>query len=204
MRYIRVILGEIASLFLAMLLFFYNLAKRNPKTHSPGTPIILIHGYLYRSGGWAYLRRQLMLAGHTQIYCINLGLPKSIDEHALQIQKLANEIVEINGSNDLICIGHSMGGIVATQFANHYAEGFNVKKIITLGSPLEGSQFKLSGIGQCTKEMAANSAFVQQMVDFKSSASFLHMASKLDPLIRPWTSALFYKNKADNVERVAF
>lgn len=202
MNHVKAILSLFWVIPTAVALFFYNLAKKNPKKLIPNeTPILLIHGYIYRSGGWSYIHYHLKKAGYQNIYTLNLGSPlQSIDDYALKVKQLIEQI----GSKEIILIGHSMGGLIAVYYDHTYAQPGSIKQVITLGSPLEGTEMGVLGLGDCAKEMRVGSNLLKNLSEYVSSTPYLHMGSKTDLLIRPWESALFYSSHSSHVQRQIF
>lgn len=202
MKYLKKTLRLMYVIPAAVGLFFFNLAKRNPKhpVHNQ-TPILFIHGYLYRSGCWAYIFYHLKKAGYQHIYSINLGSPfNSIDSYTQKVKKQIEEI----GSKEIILIGHSMGGLIATYYDHHYAKPGEIKLIITLGSPMEGTRVASLGYAKCTEEMLPGSALLKNLSIFTSTTPYLHVASETDSVINPWESALFKSSSSVNVNRQLF
>lgn len=163
-------------------------------------PILLIHGYLHSSLVWFYHGRKLKNNGFGPIYTINLKKPfSSIERHALEVKQQVKIIQEETNRSDLILIGHSMGGLVASYFALNLAEKNTVSDVITIGSPLKGTIIANFAIGISAKEMRRNSDFIKNLnkkLLMEENINFYHIASQTDQLIRPYTSALL-GNKED-------
>lgn len=164
------------------------------KGKGDGTPILLVHGYLHDSSAWIYLRWALKKKGLGPIYLINLASPLlPIEEFAKQVGRRAMEIEAETGQKQLILIGHSMGGLVGSLYATRFAPEGKVKKVITIGSPLEGTVAAKIGIGPPAREMERNSKFIQDLqkaVKSEQTIRFYHIASKTDQLVIPYRSAL--------------
>jgi len=176
-----------------------NLEKLDPKKYNPagGTPILLLHGFLGTSSNWIYHRYRLKNAGHKNVFTINLGHPfTSIENYAECVKEKVSKIQEITRRKDLIIIAHSMGGNVAREYRYEYAEaqGAIVKKIITLGTPLEGTRIAnlAPGLSRAAKEMRHQSSFV---MDHKEHAKkdkktrYFHISTRVDHIILPPSSA---------------
>lgn len=202
MKHIKAILSLLYVIPCAFILFFYNLAKKNPKTQDPNqVSILLIHGYLYRSGGWAYIRYHLRRAGHHNIYSLNLGSPfQSIEDYSQKVK----EQIERMGAKEIILIGHSMGGLIATYYDCAVAKPGSIKQVITLGSPLEGTSLAVIGFGKCASQMKPHSSFLKSLSTHHSETPYLHIASDTDWIIRPWQAALFNSSQASHIKRKVF
>jgi pimeloyl-ACP methyl ester carboxylesterase len=159
------------------------------------TPILLVHGYLHNSSGWAYHRYQYKKAGFQNVFTVNLGHPlHSIEDYSEVVKRKVEEIRQITGRNDVKLVGHSMGGVVSAHYALNHAktEGVEVKDLITLGSPLMGTHLGHIGIGKCAKEMCYGSGFIANISRrlHEEAIPHFHQGSVADLVIFPHNSSL--------------
>jgi triacylglycerol esterase/lipase EstA (alpha/beta hydrolase family) len=199
---IKGLAGDLLMLGVLTATFPFTLSARQPKVLKEQTPILLIHGYLHNSSGWFYIRHQLVKQGY-RVYTIDLGSPfNSIQQYAQKVDQKAKRIALETGTQKLNIVAHSMGGLVASCYATDYAPSGSVEKIVTLGSPMEGT--KLASLaaairfGECARQMEHNSSFVMQQnqKNANSSTQFYHLSAVGDPIIRPNSSALANNPKA--------
>lgn len=127
------------------------------------TPILLIHGNGFNETQWVIGKLLLSKKNRNYGSTFTLNLDgmlsnsheKGIDDYALKVAHKAKEISELTGREDLILIGHSMGGLVASYFAEVTVveQKLNVRidKVITIGTPWSGSPF-LSNLTSLTQE----------------------------------------------------
>jgi pimeloyl-ACP methyl ester carboxylesterase len=157
-------------------------------------PILLIHGLMHNQSGWIWLRRQIKLEKLGPVYTINLE-PRhgSIEDFADQVAARAREIERETGQSGLILIGHSMGGLVASYYAEHLAPAGKVTDIITLGTPFDGTRPAfVSGRAICAMEMRPGSPLLQELRRKREQARdrrYYHIASLFDALVLPSQSA---------------
>lgn len=187
---------ESIALALAVLSFPINGTSFDPPPEAAKdkTPILLVHGYLHNSSGWHFMRHQLEQQGLGPIYTINLGGPfDSIEDYAQRVKAKVESI----GCKDLILIGHSMGGLVSSEYATTHAktDQINVKAVITLGSPMNGTHIASIGLGQCARQMRhgpANTYLtdLHKRISEAKSVAFYHFGSRTDLVVRPTESAL--------------
>ena len=158
-----------------------------------GVPLLLIHGYIHDSSAWLFLKQALRGLGLGPIYTLNLSHPfRSIYDYAEQVAKKAEEIALETGEKKLVLIGHSMGGLVTSLYAAKLAPSTEEVKVITIGSPLQGTYAALLALGPNGKEMRHGSPFLQEIGEvFKTSpVCFYHIGSSADQMILPPSSAL--------------
>ncbi len=178
--------------------------KRIEQITENQTPILLVHGYLHNSSGWAYHKYHYKKAGYDNIFTVNLGHPlQSIDAYVEKLEKKIASIKEITGSDKIRLVGHSMGGIVASKYALAHQE--EIEDLVTLGSPLQGTHMGKIGIGQCTNEMTYGSEYTKTVSEelVESNIRRYHLGSKADIVILPAASSIinddgsrskYYKN----------
>lgn len=105
---------------------------------------ILVHGFVHNQSIWYYL--QSFLAKRPDvgpIFTLNLGHPfQSIDAYSKILQSKIDEIKKMVDVQtlEIQLVGHSMGGLVCLNYAANYAaDDVWVTKIITIASPLQGT-----------------------------------------------------------------
>lgn len=164
----------------------------------PGRPILLVHGYGNHGCVWFLQKKELEAKGLGPIYAINLGHPfKSIRYYAEKVKAKADLIAQETGRNDLILIGHSMGGLVSAWYATKLAEKNKVTDVITIASPLAGTPMARLALGINAREMEPNSSFVQELklaMNENKTVRFHHIATRSDQLVIPGLSAALPDN----------
>lgn len=154
------------------------------------TPILLIHGFTGSSNNWLFQAYNLKKAGHRNIFTINLGSAfQDMDSCADKVHDMVELIKERTGRSDLTMIGHSMGGLVGIHYHQKYPEDVEVKDIITLGAPLDGTRVAvLAQFSPLARQMLEGSPFVRQMQELMEkdlSTRYLHFVSDCDWFIWP-------------------
>lgn len=158
------------------------------------TPVLLVHGYLHNQSAWTDFKSKIVSNDKIgSIFTINLGTPfHSIEEYSSMVEQRAKKIAELTKRNDLILVGHSMGGLVSSHFALNHQSETKVKKVITLGSPLKGTYLGYFGIGTCARQMIYGSEFtkkLQKQIQDSKEIQFHNIGSQYDGIILPNNSA---------------
>ncbi len=160
------------SLFLKSFIWeyiFYNIrlvlstSRHLPKSnnHSSKKIIIFIHGYLGHSSDWTYFISKLNKNSTYLCYALNHTSFKSVPELA---QKTTKEIEGLKlQPKDIILIGHSMGGLIASYIAEN--SDLPIKKVYSLGAPLLGTPIARYGMGSSCKDMIPLSPFLNGLKD---------------------------------------
>jgi pimeloyl-ACP methyl ester carboxylesterase len=135
--------------------------RRDPDLHT----IVFVHGLAANRSGFLPLQGFLRLHGYGRQYAFNYRSAGSIESHALQLKRTLDEQVR-GGRIDLVA--HSLGGLVARYYLQALGGARRVDRLITLGTPHQGSH-------------AANfipSAFVRQLLP---EGPFIGHLNALDP-----------------------
>jgi|JI9StandDraft_1071089.scaffolds.fasta_scaffold27144_3 pimeloyl-ACP methyl ester carboxylesterase len=123
----------------------------NPKPHEVKkgkTPILLLHGSNFNESQWVIGRLFLRKKTYGSVFSLNYdGLitndpTKGISDYARdKISKEVKRIKELTGSDKVILMGHSMGGMIAGCYAEDFAQsdGVTVEHVFSIASPWQGT-----------------------------------------------------------------
>jgi len=143
------LVGDISLLIPAGLLLLeagykkYVLTDYDPLIIKRGKiPILLLHGKSYNQSQWIVGRYKLNQNNIGSVFsmdydglCTNSKY-KTIEDYALLVRNKILEIKKKTGMNEIIIIGHSLGGLVASSFAENLAKDcIIVKHVITIATP---------------------------------------------------------------------
>ena len=141
---LRLFLAEYFAL-LALYSWFQPLEKclrRESGENEAGVaiPVLFIHGFLCNGGFWWSLRRYLTARGCHGLYWLNLEpLFGDIERFAKQIHLRIEAICDAVGAEQVILVGHSMGGLAARAYLRNWGDRNRVAKLVTLGTPHHGT-----------------------------------------------------------------
>ena len=118
-----------------------------------GLPVLLVHGYVCNRGYWTKLSRQLARAGivHDGVDLEPIGA--DIEEFVPQVELAIAELCARTGSDRVILVAHSMGGLVARAWLRHYGAA-RVARIITIGTPHHGTALANLAAGANARQMS--------------------------------------------------
>jgi triacylglycerol lipase len=138
---------------------FFMAADRIGRAGDGRLPLLLVHGYQCNRGFWLWLRGRLARAGW-QVGTISLSpVFNDIDGYVDQLARRIDAVCAAAGTDRLILVGHSMGGLVARAYLRRHGNA-KVAKLVTLGSPHHGSRLAVLGPGRNARQMIPGSAWL--------------------------------------------
>lgn len=162
---LRMFLAEyfyVLRLFAWLHPFEFLFTRRDAAAGGAGTVILCVHGYTCNGGYWEGLRPVLAKAGYPRTYTINMDPTfGSIEEFAAQVGVRVQEIKAQTGVEQVLLIGHSMGGLVSRCYVQRHGGAEHVSKIITLGSPHHGTVSAYKGPGEDGRQMIPGNPWME-------------------------------------------
>jgi triacylglycerol lipase len=122
-------------------------------------PLLLIHGYQCNRGFWIWLRRKLEAAGWTVATHSLEPVYADIDSYSDGIARRIAEVLAATGAPQVILVGHSMGGLASRAYLRRHGMA-KVARLVTLGSPHQGTLLARLGLGPNARQMRIGSAWL--------------------------------------------
>ncbi|NGX58308.1 MAG: hypothetical protein K940chlam3_01213 [Chlamydiae bacterium] len=167
---------------------------------------VFVHGYWHDKTGFIEYEKRFIKDDMGSVLRLSLSstlqnIENSAQEVFNQIQSvLKEEENDFDKNVKVNIIGHSMGGLVSAKFAQNYkdsSELFTIKKVVTLGSPFEGTWLARLGIGESAKQMRKESQFLEELIIEDTTIDFYAAATRGDQVIKPWGSCLIGSNQRE-------
>lgn len=150
-------------------------------------PALLVHGYICNHRVWDKMARALHQAGHPVLAITLEPLFTSIDDYAPQIQQAVRQLQQATGTAQVALVGHSMGGLAIRSWLQHHGSA-DVARIITLGTPHQGTQMASWSPTINAAQMAWHSPWLQtlQASETPASRQLMHIAlTQHDNIVYP-------------------
>jgi triacylglycerol esterase/lipase EstA (alpha/beta hydrolase family) len=142
---------------------FYRWLVPNPPPAPARLPVVLVHGVGCNAGVWTGLRRYLVARGIAPVYALSYGPPlASIEHFAEQLGALIAEVRGATGAAQVVVVTHSMGGLVARAYLRRFG-GASVRKLITIGTPHNGSMHAWTMAGEALAQMRPGNAWLAEL-----------------------------------------
>jgi triacylglycerol esterase/lipase EstA (alpha/beta hydrolase family) len=102
-------------------------------------PVILIHGLGGSRGDLLPMECYLRLYGRKRIYRIDLTGHRSIESMSRSLARFLRRVLSVNNSPQVDIVAYSLGGIVARLALIDTELASNVRTLITMGTPHQGT-----------------------------------------------------------------
>jgi pimeloyl-ACP methyl ester carboxylesterase len=177
----------------------YRLLLPDPPPAKADVPILLVHGVLCNAGVWHPFARWLRARGVGRAYAISYGPPlASIELFTQQVARKIDAILAATGAKRVMVIAHSMGGLVLRDYLRHHG-GAKVARLVTVGTPHEGSMHAWMAMGVCLAQMRPGNAWLAALgLPPADAPPIVSLWSWHDSMVAPQTSSRI--NFGDNAE----
>ncbi|MEF8728817.1 MAG: alpha/beta fold hydrolase [Accumulibacter sp.] len=192
-RALRMVLAEYAAFVLSFVLIFpverwWMGADRLPAgTAAAGRrrdPVLLVHGYGCSRAAWWWLRRRLEAAGWSVATISLEPVYASIEHYVDPLARRIDAVLAQTGAERLLLVGHSMGGLVARRYLQRCGSA-RVAKLVTLGTPHQGSQLAYIGAGDNTRQMRPHGDWLRALANPASLLDTVVIYSPHDNFVMP-------------------
>ncbi len=159
---------------------------------------IFIHGFM--SNETAFIDYDEQFENRCSFLRVNLSNTfRGIEDCALEILAKIENLYHDDGPLEINLVGHSMGGIIAAEFAERFqSEKFIVKNVVAIGSPFKGTDHASEiPFIKSASQMQPNSPFLKRLVNQMKEnkhVAYHFAASDFDPIVPRDSSLPFGKN----------
>ncbi|MGA8258946.1 MAG: alpha/beta fold hydrolase [Arenicellales bacterium] len=190
------------------LFFFYHpfeamMTRHEPRGVIPGEmPVILVHGFFANAGFWHHIAPALRAAGWHNLFSINLEPPfAGIDSYARQLQERVEHACLRSGSDSVVIVAHSMGGLVARACARQAPR--RIHRMICLGTPHHGTVMAWLVGWKTTRQMRPGSDWLRRLnIEGSDNERITNIFSEHDNIVVPQSSAALQGAKNVSVRAV--
>jgi len=168
------------------------------------TPVVFVHGLYHNHTAWCLYLRWFRKWGWEHLKTVKLkGKFRSIQDYRQILDGQIDQVLSQTGSTKVDLVGHSMGGLVIRSYLTGDDAKTKVRRVVTLGSPHQGSKLAVFGVGRAVKEMVPNSAFLDDLnrtIQMPQQGHFYTIYTILDNMVLPNESAILTADRMSAVE----
>lgn len=162
------------------------------KTPGQGIPpVILVHGYLVSRSSWFWFMRMLARRGvRRPMYALAFNWMAPVEKSSHSLARLIDRALSEQGASQVDIIAHSWGGFLSRWYIEKLGQGARVRRLIMLGTPVQGTWTALLGFGAPRREMFVGCPIVISLTTTPPSPPYATLWSDCDELVTPPQLAL--------------
>lgn len=141
-----------------------------PEAQKSACPVLLVHGYICNHRIWDDVTLALRQAGHPVLMLDLEPLFTSIDNYVALIETAVTGLQKQTGAAQVALVGHSMGGLAIRAWMRVHGTS-RVARIVTLGTPHQGTHIARSYMAPNVAQMVWHSAWLQALAQSESQAT---------------------------------
>lgn len=127
----------------------------DPEAETQDVPVILVPGYALNRGTFLVLALYLRRRGWRWVWGLN-NRPHSCpaDRFVTRLSDRVDRVLAQTGASQVDLVGHSMGGALAAAYVVDHAAADKVRRIVSLGTPWDGTDMHVWGFRRQAKDLA--------------------------------------------------
>jgi hypothetical protein len=153
--------------------------------------VVLVHGLFCNRGFWTPWLRRLQQQGNAFVAVSLEPIFGSIDDYTGQIEAAVKKVADVTGLPPLL-VCHSMGGLAARAWLVLYKADARVHRVVTIGTPHEGTWLARLGRAENARQMRLGSnwlAHLENEFSHSRRALFTCWYSNCDNIVFPASTA---------------
>jgi triacylglycerol esterase/lipase EstA (alpha/beta hydrolase family) len=172
----------------------WTMLRHRPRMHlaseARGLPVLLVHGYGCNGGYWTQLAQVLTQERISHATVDLEPVTGDIDSFAGQLGPALHGLCQASGSERVVIVAHSMGGLVARAYLRQFGAQ-HVARVITLGTPHHGTALASFGVGSNARQMRRGGDWLAKLEaeDRAQRRLFTSIYSYHDNIIAPQDSS---------------
>ncbi len=164
-----------------------------------GAGVLLVHGFACNRGRWNGWLRRLRAQGVAVIAPSLEPAFGSIDAYADEIEAGVRRLLAHTGAMPVLC-AHSMGGLALRAWWRRHGAGHAVApRVITLGSPHQGTRMAALGLGANARQMRRGSDWLAALPGLDDVDAFW---TPCDQVVNPAETAILPGSRPHRVDAV--
>jgi len=153
--------------------------------------VILLHGLFQNRSCLLWLAYRLRQAGFRHVYSINTPPWRDLETLTEILVRKVDELRLTHKVEQVDLVGHSMGGMIGRNYVQHRGGSSKVGRLVTLGSPHQGSKLAPFALSKMGRSLQPGSTFLKRFNqgDWPETTMVTTIYSRHDNIILPIDSA---------------
>ena len=164
--------------------------------------VILVQGYSRSVKSIALNLRDPLEKEGFNVFVFNPGssINKNIEYTSKKLSQFVEKVCEKSEVSRVSFVAHSMGGLISLYYLEKLGGNKRVKKIITAGTPFQGTRVAYLGIyTRAARQMIPKSSFLKDLMkDLHYANKIISVRARKDQIIKPKISSIL--EGAKNIE----
>ena len=165
--------------------WFALLGSRYEGSQKGVRPVILLHGYGMNRMSFYWLGRALARRGLGPLVAMSYVTLRSVRHSAQRLARFVERVCEAEGATEVDVVSHSLGGIVARYYADMLGGNCRVRRIITIGTPHQGTMSAHVAIDRAACDLRPKSALLAELAACEQPVCVTSIWSRADNVIVP-------------------
>jgi len=150
-----------------------------------GIPVVFVHGYFQNRSNFWWLARQFRKASLGPLFGFNYPWVESIDESSQRLSAFVESVCVETGQPRVILVAHSLGGLIALEYAHSEAGAGRVAECITIGTPHGGVKWRGPIPGRAGRDLREGGPFARERQSRQVPTPTLSVYSTHDNVVHP-------------------
>jgi len=152
--------------------------------------IVLIHGYMAKPAMFWLMRLRLRLRRIPNVLTFGYrSSGKDFEDYRDRLRDFMLKVRAETGITGVVLVGHSLGGVIAFEYAAEYGKDGDVKGVAAMASPFRGSRLASFGITSLERFLHPQNPAFAKIIRTRINAPFISVYSKYDQLVEPYTNS---------------
>jgi len=156
-----------------------------------GSVVILLHGLFQNRSCLLWLAYRLRRSGFRDVYSINTPPWRDLETLTEILVRKVDELRLTHKVEQVDLVGHSMGGMIGRNYVQHRGGGSKVRRLVTLGTPHQGSKLAPFALSKMGHSLQPGSTFLQKFNQgsWPEATQVTTIYSRHDNIVLPIDSA---------------
>jgi triacylglycerol esterase/lipase EstA (alpha/beta hydrolase family) len=148
-------------------------------------PVVLLHGFGMNRTNWVWLAPRLIARGLGPLYGTSYFSLQRTELSAKHLRDFVERVLAREDAQRVDIVAHSLGGVVARYYIERMGGATKVGRLVTIGSPHQGTLLGRVGMVPSARQLVAGSPFLCDLGQMREGVVYASIWSRADAVIVP-------------------